>query len=118
MSENKNDTLWDNQMINMARQNMPTEELEKYKKLGESMYADIDFPTSKVINNNEIDNNLPEHMVDAVIYLQEAIKSGLHPSMLSTDEKKFMNEIVGEKWYEDYGYTNEDLDDIVTVKFE
>lgn len=114
MSENKNDTLWDNQMINMARQNMPTEELEKYKKLGESMYADIDFPTSKVINNNEIDNNLPEHMVDAVIYLQEAIKSGLHPSMLEENDVKLLEEAYGKEWYKQFGYIEEDLKDIVT----
>ena len=114
MSENKNNTLWDNPMINMARQNMSPEELEKYKKLGESMYADIDFPTSKVINNNEIDNNLPEHMVDAVIYLQEAIKSGLHPSMLEENDVKLLEEAYGKEWYKQFGYIEEDLKDIVT----
>lgn len=116
MSEKNIETLWDNPMINMARKNMPPEELEKYKKLGESMYGDVDFPTSKIINNNEqaIDSNLPEHMVDAVIYLQEAIKSGLHPSMLEDNDVKLLEEAYGKEWYKQFGYVEEDLKDIAT----
>ena len=103
--------LFNNPMINAVRESMSAEDLEKYKRIGESMYANIDYEKAAV-------SNMPPEMEDYLVYINGAIKSGLHPSMLSTDEKKFMNEIVGEKWYEDYGYTKEDLDDIVTVKFE
>ena len=103
--------LFNNPMINAAREAMSSEDLEKYRKLGESMYANIDFEKAAV-------NNIPPEMEDFLVYINSALKSGLHPSMLLSDEKKFMNEIVGEKWYEKYGYIKEDLDDIVTVKFE
>jgi hypothetical protein len=104
-------SLFNNPMINAAKESMSEKDLEKYRKLGESMYANIDFEKAAV-------NNIPPDMEDFLVYISSAIKSGLHPSMLSHDEKKFMNEIVGEKWYENYGYVKEDLENIVTIKFE
>lgn len=103
--------LFNNPMVDEIRKTMSPEDLEKYKKLGESMYANIDYEKAAV-------SNMPPEMEDFLVYITSMLKSGLHPSMFSDDEKKFMNEIVGEKWYENYGYVKEDLDDIVTVKFE
>jgi len=103
--------LFNNPMVDEIRKSMSPEDLEKYKKLGESMYANIDYEKAAV-------SNMPPEMEDFLVYITSALKSGLHPSMFSDEEKKFMNEIVGEKWYENYGYVKEDLDDIVTVKFQ
>jgi hypothetical protein len=109
------ETLWNNPMINNARKHMSPEDLEKYKMMGESMYGDIDFPTSKIITENNNSLNLPEHMVDALMYIIETIKSGLHPSMLEENEIKLLEEAYGNKWYEQFGYVKEDLTDIVTL---
>ena len=48
--------------------------------------------------------------------IESMLKSGLHPSMLSDEEKFILKDILGDKWYEKYGYVKEDLHDIVTLK--
>ena len=108
------ESLWNNPMINNARKNMSPEDLEKYRKMGESMYADIDFPTSTIITEDN-NLNLPEHMVEALMYIIETIKSGLHPSMLEENEIKLLEEAYGIEWYKQFGYVKEDLTDIVTL---
>jgi len=37
------------------------------------------------------------------------LKSGLHPSMLDENEKILLKEALGDKWYEKYGYVEQDL---------
>lgn len=100
--------LFNNPMVKAAKDAMTPEILENYKRLGESMYKDIDFENGTI--QNIID--------DSIKKLDCVLKSGLHPSMLSDDEKKLLNEEIGEKWYEKYGYIKEDLDEIITLKVE
>ena len=94
--------LFNNPMINAAKQNMTPEQLEHFKKLGESMYENIDF------ENNEV-NNMPPPMVEALAYVCESIKSGLHPSFLEENEIALLKDAYGEKWYERWNFTEEDL---------
>ena len=103
--------LFDNPMITSAKRSMTKKDLDKYKKLGESMYKDINFENSTV-------NNLPQPMVDAAIYVESMLKSGMHPSLLDDNDKNAMNEVYGEEWYKKYGYLKEDLKDIVTLKLD
>ena len=107
-------SLWDNDMVKNALKSMSPKDLQHYKKLGESLYKDLDFQTSKVEN----DANLPPFMTDALAYVVETLKSGLHPSMLNENEKFLLQEGFGSKWYENYGYVKEDLNEIVTIKKE
>lgn len=100
--------LFNNPMVEAARQSMSPEMLEKYKRLGESMYKDIDFENGTI--QNVIDESLKK--------MDHTLKSGLHPSMLSDDEKNLLKEEIGEKWYEKYGYVEDDLVDIVTIKVD
>ena len=109
MSQNYNQyDLFNNPMVEAARQSMTPEMLENYKRLGESMYKDIDFENGTI--EIAIDESLKK--------LDHTIRSGLHPSMLSEDEKKLLSEELGEKWYEKYGYVEGDLNDIVTIKVD
>ena len=101
--------LFDNPMVRMARKALPKEKIERMKFLGESMFTDIDFEKTS-------DNNLPSMFQESINYIDSMIKSGLHPSMLSKDEKILMKETIGEKWYEKYGYNEKDLDEIFTLK--
>ena len=94
--------LFNNPMINAAKRSMAPEEIERLKKLGESMYENIDF------ENNEV-NNMPPPMVEALAYVCESLKSGLHPSYLEENEIALLKEGFGEKWYERWNYTEEDL---------
>lgn len=106
-------TLWNNDMVRSAINSLSDEDKERYKKIGESMFKDIDFDSSQVIDSN---NNNPPFLSDATAYILESIKSGLHPSMLAENEKIILNEVLGKDWYKKYGYVEEDLTEIVTLK--
>jgi len=103
----KKNTLWDNDMVNAAISSMSKEDIEKYKKIGESMYKNIDFETSKICQESFMD--------DAVAYISESIKSGLHPSMLTKDEVNVLETVYGNEWYKKWGYVEGDLKEIVTI---
>ncbi len=99
--ETTQNTLWDNPMTRSAMKAMSDEELQRYKDIGQSMYGDIDFEASKVLNN------IPPPMAEAVAYVEESLKSGLHPSMLEENEIALLADVRGDKWYERWGYTED-----------
>lgn len=101
-------SLWNNQMVNSALKAMSPADIEHYKKLGESLYKDINFETSNI----ESKNNLPPYIADAVAYIVESLKSGLHPSMLHKDEVNVLEEVYGKEWYKKWNYTENDLKEI------
>lgn len=105
MNTNENN-LFNNPLVDSIRKALSPEDIEKYAKLGESMYKDIDFENGTI--NHCID--------DALKKLEISLRSGLHPSMLNKDEKILLSSEIGEKWYENYGYTKEDLDNFYTIK--
>jgi len=102
-------TLFNNPMIDSALKALSPEDLERYKAIGESMYGTVDFQGSKILNNT------PAPTYEAAAYLKELLKSGLHPSMMDSDEKRLMIELFGEEWYTEWGYDEADLTDIVTL---
>ena len=101
--------IFNNPMIQAAKKALPKEEKERYAKLGEELFKNIDFEKCSV-------NNIPPMMEESLLYIESMLKSGLHPSMLSDEEKFILKDILGDKWYEKYGYVKEDLHDIVTLK--
>lgn len=113
LCQSKYNSLWNNEMINYAKKNMSKEELSHYTKLGESLFKDIDFETCNV---SEKEKACPKFMLDYVAYLSEAIKSGLHPSMLTEEEKEALKSFYGENWFVQFGYVEDDLTDIVTLE--
>ena len=102
--------LFDNPMVRAARAAMSQDQLDKYKEIGEALYS-IDF------ENCTVDTDFDSLLTDAVQYIEMTLKSGLHPSMLSDDDKNVLKEVFGEKWYEKYGYVEKDLTEIYTFKF-
>jgi hypothetical protein len=102
--------LFDNPMTRAALAAMSDEQKRKYKEIGEEMYGHIDFEDSKVLNN------IPPPMEEALAYIKEQLKSGLHPSALDDNEKIFLSDALGEEWYKSWGYVKEDLNEIVTLK--
>lgn len=102
--------LFDNPMTRAAMNALDSEQIDKYKKIGEEMYGNIDFTQSKVLNN------MPAPMAEALAYIVEGLKAGIHPSDLDKDEMKLLEEGYGEKWYERWGYNEKDLESIETIK--
>lgn len=103
MSTHRND-LFDNPMVREARKNMSQEQIDALEKKGEDIFAnDI-----TILGTENDETNSKEVLEQLTIML----KSGLHPSYLSRDEKDFLKSYVGEKWYEDFGYLENDLNRI------
>lgn len=109
LNEQKQDTLWDNPMTRAAMKSMSAEDLQRYKEIGQAMYGDIDFEGTRILNN------IPPPMEEAVAYISESLKSGLHPSMMEQNEIELIKDVYGEKWYENWGYKKEDINEIFTV---
>lgn len=101
------DDLWNNPMVENARKALSPENLERYKKLGESMFNGMDFQKSTTAQ--------PPALEDAIFYIEEGLKSGLHPSMLQSEETRIMREFRGDKWFEEWGYVENDLEKIHTL---
>lgn len=93
-----------------AMKSLSPEDVARYKEIGKQMYGSVNFTDSKVLNS------LPAPMYEAMAYIHEQIKSGMHISMLEDNEKAIMVDAYGDNWYEKYGYVKSDLEDIVTVK--
>ena len=106
----ENNSLYDNPMVESARQNMTKEQLEAYKSQGESMYNSIDF-----VDNNGKSRNAPEELLDAVSYIINSINSGMHISYLEENEKFLLEDVLGKEWYTKFGYVQKDLYEIVTT---
>ena len=108
--EQKNMSLFDNPMTRAALSSMSDEDKRKYKKIGEELYGHMNFEDAKVLNS------VPAPMEEALAYIQEQLKSGLHPSALDDNEKAFLADSYGDEWYLKWGYVKEDLDEIKTMK--
>jgi hypothetical protein len=95
--------LFNNPMIEAALKALTPEQLAHYKTLGEGLYNSVNFEDGTVI-----DNMVPP-VEEAVAYIAEGLKSGLHPTALTEQEMGLMKDHFGEKWYERYGYTKNDF---------
>ena len=94
--------LFNNPQIMAIKNSLPKEYVESLRLKGESMYKDIDFDNETL--NHTIQNSL--------LNIKEALKSGLHPSMLESSEKQILIEELGTEWYKKFGYLEKDLDEI------
>ena len=105
-SKDPNEDLFNNAMIKSAMKAMTPEQRENYKKIGEEMYGNVDFVDSKIVNS------MPLPMSEAVASVINGLKSGLHPKDMDPNEILLLNSNIGEKWYEEFGYTKEDIPEI------
>lgn len=87
--------LFNNPMIQSAKNAMTPEQIEEYKKIGEYMYNNHDY--------NNIEKVKDSSNTDLLSYAIQALKSGLDPCDLSKPEVQALTETYGEKWYEQFG---------------
>jgi hypothetical protein len=95
--------LFDDPMINNAVKNLTPEQIEHYKMVGKEMYGSIDFEQSKVLNK------IPPYMDESLAYISSGLRSGILPKDLEKEEITVLEECYGKEWYENFGYTKEDL---------
>jgi len=95
--------LFNNPFVNYAKKHMSQTQIDDYKKMGEKYFSCWDF-----------EKGSPEEILDvAVAELSEAIKSGLHPVDLESNDIEILKTKLGKNWYERFGYTEEDLKKII-----
>jgi hypothetical protein len=101
--------LFEGTLAKAALSALSNDEKERYQKIGEELYGTIDFESSQPKSSMSGD------MLDALAYIESQIISGLHPSMLETNEKELLKDAYGDTWFSKWNYTLEDLDEIVTL---
>ena len=104
MSENKGYDLYNNPMVTSAINSLSPEEIEQYKRIGEYMYNSIDYKEVGMVSNVK-----PQNTKDTLLYAEISLKSGLSPFDLSKDELTSLIEKYGEKWYERFEYTMDEV---------
>jgi hypothetical protein len=93
--------IWNNPMVRDIEKNMSESDKIKYKLEGEYLYNSINFEDP---NETKIK--------DLVAYISELLKSGMHPSYLSEEDKQTLESVYGKEWYKNFGYKKEDLDSL------
>lgn len=101
--ENKND-LFNNAMVETTRRGMTPEQIEEYKKIGEYMYNNVDYKTATV--GAQVRESKDE---DLILYATEALKAGGDPNDLTEPELQALLKIYGGKWYERFGFEEDDV---------
>ena len=95
--------LFNNPMINAARQSMSQEQIDTYARQGREVYDQFDFESGEF---------LQDIVLNAAEELTITIRSGLHPSYLDKNEREVLVTAYGEEWYKQFGFDKEDLDEI------
>lgn len=80
---------------------LPAEEKQKMKEAGEQIYSCM----------NE-DGTMKDPLDEAMVYIRHGLDSGLHPRDLEKNELQVVIEKIGENWYENWGWTQEDMKEV------
>ncbi len=82
---------------------LPEEDREAYQKFGKKLYDNFDLDKGEAKDFSNI------CMEEALSYVVETLKSGLHPKYLDEDDRALLEAGYGPEWYESWGYTKQDL---------
>ena len=107
--------IFNNPQIKRAKESLPDDLRRQYEQIGESIWSQMETSQASISNNsgeniNFTDDNLPPPVEEAAAHISEAIKSGMHPSLLDEDEKNLMKECFGKTWWRHWDYTDEQMD--------
>lgn len=107
MNDEKEERIESIRKFNQYMQSLLSEdELEKFQKLGEKLYNSFDVYKGELIQEN---NDKSVQLEEALAYVVESMKSGLHPKYLTEDEIFLLKAAYGDNWYEKWNYTKEEL---------
>lgn len=85
---------------------LPAEQKEQFMKLGEKFYNSFDVYKGELLQPKDSKTVFLE---EALAYVVESLKSGLHPKYLTEDEIHLLKAGFGDKWYTNWGYSDEDI---------
>lgn len=102
LKDNRSEKERQTQLFAAIRSNveksMSDEQIEDLKTLGEKFHESFDVTKGMTTNLNDI------NMEEALAYVVESLKSGIHPSFLTEDELALLGAAYGEEWYKKFGY--------------
>jgi hypothetical protein len=96
----KKDPLFDNPMFQEMKNSLSPEEQKKYEEYGKYMYEEMDQFSEK---------GDMKAAIDTVSQIKLMLDSGMHPSYLEKEEREFLKNYLGEEWYKNFGYLENDL---------
>ena len=89
---------------------MDLDDAKRYKDMGKDYFENLDMESV-----NAKGEFTPISLQESIQRLLVIMKSGMHPSFLTENDKQILSREYSETWYEEFGYIKEDLDDIVTI---
>lgn len=95
--------LFNNPMVDSALKSLTPEQKKEYEEIGKYMFETTNFSVDNTKPNPE------QEIAEALLYITSAVKSGLHPSELSPKELEILYGVLGDNWYEEYGYTKDEV---------
>lgn len=104
MEKKQPTNLFSNPMVDAAMKSLTPEQREEYERIGKYMYS-----TTNYAEQDPKPKSVEEDMVNGIFYVREALKSGLHPQDMDEKELRLMQEVYGNEWYKEYGYTQDEV---------
>lgn len=105
LQDNRSEAQRQTQLFEAIRKNveksLDQEQIDNLKTLGEKFHESFDVTKGTIHNLNDI------NMEEALAYVTESLKSGIHPSYLNEDEKSLLCAAYGESWFKNWGYDND-----------
>ena len=110
--------IFSNPQIQRAKESLTPQMRAQYEQLGESIWNQMEASQMSISNStgenvNFTGENLPPAVEEAAAHISEALKSGMHPSLLEEDEKKVMEECFGPTWWRKWNYQDDEMKQLV-----
>lgn len=101
------DPLFGEKRLQEIAASLSEEDKKRYAKIGEEMYNSINFED---INSqgNLASQNADEVEMENAAEIKIMLRSGMHISYLTRQEKDIMKNVFGNKWYEEFGFLETD----------
>ena len=97
-------------LVHSALQTMDIDDAKRYKDMGRDYFENLDMESV-----NDKGDFTPISVKESIQRLLVIIKSGMHPSFLTENDKQILSIEYSKTWYEEFGYTKEDLNEIITT---
>ena len=107
----KADSLFSKKRLQEIADTTSDEDKKRYENIGKEMYDSIKFED---INSQGTfaSENAESIELENISQLKLMLQSGMHPCYFTTQDKDMMKNSYGEKWFEQYGFLETDLNRI------
>ena len=101
------DPLFGEKRLREIAASLSDEDKKRYAQIGEEMYNSINFEDINSQGSLAAQNSDQIELENAS-EIKVMLRSGMHPSFLSRQEKDIMKNVFGNKWYEEFGFLETD----------